>query len=153
MDYKELEDLGYSPLEIEELDKLGIAELVVSSHFSLELEQPEQDAAAPAWATACVALFSALLLTAPWAGVIVEGYQGIQKAYTEEAHRSTLREAFKGNEDYVEYEWSPVPENKSYKPESGCLVHKYARKSSWNCIPGTEWNEQVNRWIDELPDE
>ena len=72
MVYKELEDLGYNQMEIEEIQQLGIAELVVSAHLSLEHPQSEEDAGAPAWATVCLALFSALLLTAPWAGVILE---------------------------------------------------------------------------------
>lgn len=154
MNYKELQDLGYTPLEIEEIQQLGIAELVVSAHsFSLG-QPPEESKGASAWATACLAVFSAVLLSAPWAGEVVSAVQEVEEVFRQEAHRSLLKKAFEGNEDYVEYEWSPVPENKSYRPEFGCLVHKYARKSSWNCITGSEWNDkQVNRWIDELPDE
>ena len=87
MDYKELEDLGYSPLEIKELNELGIAELVVSAHSELKNPAQKEETGAPAWATACVAVFSVLLLSAPWAGVIVEAQR-----------KSVLRDAFQNEE-------------------------------------------------------
>jgi len=155
MNYKELETLGYTSHEIEELQNLGIAELVVDAHARMETvaEEKEVVTGAPRWATAAFALVSAVLLASPWAAEISGSVNYFVENSRKEAHRELLREAFKNNEKYLEIEGSPNPDNPSYRNDSGCLVSRYVRKSFFNCVDGTYWHDPgINQWIEDLED-
>jgi hypothetical protein len=155
MNYKELEKLGYNHLEIEQLQDLGIAELVLAQHAQMEAiaQEEEEVVAAPWFATAALALFSVALLAAPWAAEIAGSVSNVSNSLRKEAHREILRKAFKDNEKYIEIEGSPNPDNPSYRNDSGCLVSRYVRKSFFNCQEGTYWHDPgVNQWIYDLED-
>ena len=154
MDYQELEKLGYNSKEIEDIQELGVAELVVSAHSQMEIAQEEEVVVgAPWWATATLVLLSAVLLAAPWAAEISGTVSNVSNSLSKEAHREILRKAFKDNEKYIEIEGSPNPDNRSYKNDSGCLVSRYVRKSFFNCVDGTYWHDPgVNQWIYDLED-
>jgi hypothetical protein len=77
MDYQELETLGYTSVEIQELQQFGIAELVVAAHARMETvaKEEEEVVGAPWWATAALAALTVILLAAPWAEEIGDLYR------------------------------------------------------------------------------
>ena len=148
MDYQELQDLGYSSLEIAELQQLGIAELVVAAHTRLETVAEEKEVeGAPWWATAALTLFTAALLAAPWAAEVTSSVDSFLKDSRKEAHRELLREAF--GEEKIEISWDVAVLDglNSYVAIDGrgCLIPWHEVDSSSKCLDGTEWEDLSNR--------
>ena len=147
MDFKELENLGYSSFEIEQLQDLGIAELVLSQMEAVDQEDKEVVVGAPRWATAALSLLSAALLAAPWAAEIVGSVNSFLDNSRKEAHRELLKEAFRGEKVDISWDVAVLDGINSYVAIDGrgCLIPWYEIKSSSKCLDGTEWEDLSNR--------